>query len=230
MQGAYSPDYVNVMVSMLKRNLVGVKHRIICITDDPNGVVDCETAPLWSDCHDIPNASGPTRLPSCYRRLRLYDRETQRDLGISDGERIAGIDLDTVVCGGLREVLETEGIFVGWKLAAEFHPWVYNGSFQMFTAGRELQRIWSDFDPIKSPLAAQRAGFKGSDQAWLSMNLVGRPGSADVPYPEFASYPLHVAKMGVFALKCRLVFFHGRRKPWSPETRAASPWVARYWR
>jgi hypothetical protein len=229
MPGAYSPDYVNVMVEMLKRNLQGVSYRIVCITDDPHGIVGCETAVLWGDASHLANASGPHRLPSCYRRLRLYDRNTQHALGMADGERIVSIDLDAVVCGQLKSLLETEGKFVGWKLAAEFHPWVYNGSFQMFNCGHELQHIWSDFDPNTSPLKAKHAGFKGSDQAWLSMNLIGKEGSNDVPYPDMASYPIHVAKMGVFATKSRLVFFHGRRKPWSPETRAASPWVSRYW-
>lgn len=228
MPSAYSPEYVNVMASMLKRNLNGVPHRIVCVTDDPYGI-ECETFPLWSDCQGLPNPSGPSRLPSCFRRLRLYDRAIQRDMGISDGDRIVSLDLDTVVCGDLRSVLETEGRFVGWKLAAEFHPWVYNGSFQMFTAG-DLQDIWSKFDPTKSPQEAKMAGFKGSDQAWLSMNLIGKEGSNEVPYPRFASYPLHCVRLGVHAAATRLVFFHGRSKPWHRETQAASPWVSRYWR
>lgn len=228
MAGAYSADYVNTMRSMLERNLSGVAYRIICVTDDDHGVVG-ETFPLWDDCSGLQNASGPGRLPSCYRRLRLYDRETQKAMGIGVGERIVSLDLDAVVCQNMRPILETEGRFVGWKLAGEFHPWVYNGSFQMFTAG-DLGHIWSDFDPETSPLKAKHAGFKGSDQAWLSMNLIGKEGSNDVPYPVLASYPLHCVRLANFSRKSVLVFFHGRRKPWSHETKSASPWVARYWR
>lgn len=228
MPGAYSPDYVNVMQSMLKRNMDGVSYRMLCITDDDHGI-QCETARLWDDCSGLANASGPHRLPSCYRRLRLYDGETQRDLGISSGDRIISLDLDTVICGPLRQVVETEGRFVGWKLAAEFHPWVYNGSFQMFTAG-DLQHIWSEFNPKTSPEVAKQAGYKGSDQAWLSMNLVGREGSNDVPYPVLASYPLHCVRRGYHSKDTRLVFFHGKRKPWSIEANSASPWIARHWR
>lgn len=228
MIGAYSPVYVNMMYDMLERNLVGMNYRIICVTDDANGV-QCETFPLWKDGSELVNPSGPTRLPSCYRRLRLYDRATQIEMGIRAGERIVSIDLDTVVCGHLRGVLETEGRFVGWQLAGAIHPRVFNGSFQMFTAG-DLQHIWSDFDPSRSPEIARRAGFAGSDQAWLSYNLVDKEGSNHVPYPVFASYPLHCVHLAQFRREHRLVFFHGSRKPWSTEAQAASSWIGRYWR
>ena len=38
------------------------------------------------------------------------------------------------------------------------------------TAGT-LQEIWSDFDPATSPKEASDAGFRGSDQAWISYRL-----------------------------------------------------------
>jgi len=228
MVGAYGFNHVNMMHDMLERNLVGMNYRIICVTDDANGV-SCDSYPLWRDCEELVNPSGPTRLASCYRRLRIYDPETQRDMGIRAGERIVSLDLDTVVCGPLREVLETEGRFVGWQLVGNHHPRVFNGSFQMFTAG-DLSHVWSSFDPATSPEIARRAGFAGSDQAWLSYNLVDREGSTHVPYPVFASYPLHCVHLAQFRREHRLVFFHGRRKPWSPEAQAASPWIGRYWR
>lgn len=229
MVGSYTAHYVNVMVDMLERNLTDMKYRIICITDDANGVQGCETFPLWSDCEELSNPCGPMRLASCYRRLRLYDHATQKAMGISYGERIVSLDLDSVVCGHLRGVLETEGRFVGWQLVGKHHPRVFNGSFQMFSAG-DLQHIWSDFDPKKSPDIARVAGFTGSDQSWLSYNLADKPGSNHVPYPVFASYPLHVIKMMQFKSEHRLVFFHGRKKPWTPAAQAQSTWISRYWR
>lgn len=228
MPNAYSPEYVNIMQDMLERNLHDVNYRIICVTDDDIGVV-CDTYPLWKDCGELLNPSGPSRLPSCFRRLRLYDHETQKDMGIKKGERIVSIDLDTVVCGPLRDMLAIEGRFVGWQLVGQAHPRVFNGSFQMFTAG-DLQHIWSDFDPRKSPRVAREAGFFGSDQAWLSYNLVDKEGSNHIPYPVLASYPLHCVHMSQFKREHRLVFFHGKRKPWSPEAQAASPWIGRNWR
>jgi len=226
----YTYEHVNVMNAMLLRNTATMQRspvRVVCVTDEPGGI-DCDTFRLWRDGDNLVNATKPT-LPSCYRRLKLYDRATQRDMGIEAGDRVVSLDLDTIVCGDMRRILETQGRFVGWKLAGTYHPEVYNGSFQMFTAG-DLQHIWSSFDPQTSPLAAKQDGWLGSDQAWLSMNLVGKEGSVDVPFPEFASYPLHLRISRAFTGKHRLVFFHGRVKPWSTQAQADSSWVQRYWR
>jgi hypothetical protein len=225
----YTYQHVNVMNQMLLRNTASLKSpaRILCITDEPGGI-ECETYPLWRDGANLVNATKPT-LPSCYRRLRLYDRETQRDMGIDPGDRIVGLDLDTVVCGDLRQILETPGVYVGWRLAGTYHAEVYNGSFQMFTAGT-LQRIWSDFDPEMSPVKAKQAGYMGSDQAWLSWQLSKEAGCNHVPFPEFASYPLHLRVTRAFTGKHRLVFFHGKNKPWSEQSQSDSAWIRRYWR
>jgi hypothetical protein len=67
-------------------------------------------------------------------------------MGIGLADRILGLDLDTLVTGNLTEVLTKNGVYVGWKLAGTSHPEVYNGSFQMFTAGA-LRDVWEDFDP-----------------------------------------------------------------------------------
>lgn len=223
---SYDSSHVNHLARAIVKHADGVDVRVICVTDDPEGI-ECETFPLWPDCDRLRNASGP-HLPSCYRRLKLYDRQTQREMDIPLADRIVGLDLDTLITGSLRQVLSRPGIYVGWKLAGLVHPEVYNGSFQMFTAG-SLVDIWEDFDPIRSPVQANAAGWRGSDQSWLSMKLIGREGCTNIDYPTFASYPLHVRKLGAFSGKTRLVFFHGRKKPWSPEARAEASWISRYW-
>lgn len=226
----YTYQHVNVMHEMLLRHtasMVRAPVRVVCVTDDPGGI-ECDTFPLWRDGGNLLNAT-KSSLPSCYRRLKLYDAATQRDMGIEPGDRVVSLDLDSVVCGDLRHILEKEGVFVGWKLAGKFHEEVYNGSFQMFTAGT-LQHIWSEFDPQTSPLQAHHAGFLGSDQSWLSMHLVGKEGSTDIAFPEFASYPLHLRVSRTFTGKHRLVFFHGRQKPWSTDALHESPWIQRHWR
>jgi hypothetical protein len=226
---SYDWRHVNAMNGMLLRNIAGVRApvRVLCVTDSPGGI-HCETYPLWNDCFNVPNATKKT-LPSCYRRLKLYDYETQRNMGIEKGDRIVSIDLDTVVTGNLKQVLETEGRFVGWKLFGTYHPEVYNGSFQMFTAG-DLQHIWSEFNPVVSPMETNDKGWQGSDQAWLSWKLIDKEGSTYIDYPILASYPLHCCQMGAFSAKHRLIFFHGRIKPWSPEALARTKWIERYWR
>jgi hypothetical protein len=223
----YNASHVNHLARCVIGNADDVPVRVVCVTDDPTGI-SCETFPLWEDCGKLRNASG-AHLPSCYRRLKIYDRATQRELGIPVADRVVSIDLDSLVTGNLRDVLLKKGIFVGWKLAGMNHDETYNGSFQMFTAG-SLRDIWEDFDPARSPQVASAAGWRGSDQAWLSMKLIGREGCTNIDYPTFASYPLHIRKMGAFSARTRLVFFHGKKKPWSPEARAEASWISRYWR
>jgi hypothetical protein len=226
----YTADHVNVMCSMLRRNLDKTPHRIICITDKQAGISECECVPLWHDCEDMPNAT-KRNLPSCYRRLKLYDRATQRDvLDIERGERIMSIDLDAIVTGDLRALIATEGRYVGWHLPGTNHPVVFNGSLQMFSAG-DLQEIWSEFDPASSPKAALHAGYLGSDQAWLSFKLIDKEGSVGLTQPLVTSFPLQNRIQQNLDARTRLIFFHGSIKPWDREaTQSGTSWVSRYWR
>jgi hypothetical protein len=223
----YTAEHVNVMCSMLRRNLTGVRHRIICVTDNREGIVECETAPLWSDTSELPNATR-SGLPSCYRRLKLYDKATQQSMGIERGDRIVSLDLDALICAPLTPLLKTEGLFVGWALPGKHHPRVFNGSFQMFSAGT-LQDIWSDFDPLKSPKEALKAGFLGSDQSWLSYRLIERDGAFGVGWPMIASYPLQVKLQGQHSAQTRIIFYHGLIKPWH-EQASETKYPAQYWR
>lgn len=225
---AYTAEHVNIMARMLMRNMVGHKYRVICITDDVAGISECKTHPLWDDCFDKPNASG-AHLPSCYRRLKLYDPATQEAMGIKRGERIMSIDLDALITGHLREVVQTQGRFVGWELKGTYHPRVYNGSLQMFTAG-DLADVWRKFDPHTSPMEANRAGYKGSDQAWLSMLLVNRKDTVGLKWPLIASYPLNVRLQALHDARTRIVFYHGLTKPWSPAALRETRLTQQYWR
>jgi hypothetical protein len=227
---AYDPDHVNIMCAMLRRNLHGMPHRILCVTDRPAGIFECETHHLWTDHWELANASGP-HLPSCYRRLKLYDRATQEDMGIEKGDRILSLDLDALICADIRALMLTQGEYVGWELRGQTKARVFNGSFQMFTA-RTLQDIWSEFndDPRKAITAAGQAGFKGSDQAWLSYKLINRETSVGLKWPDVSSYPLQNRVQGILRRDNRIIFFHGNTKPWDDAARQATPWIDRYWR
>jgi len=224
----YTAQHVNVMAQMLHRNLSGVRYRVVCVTDEPYGVLP-ETFPLWSDHDDLPNAT-KRDLPSCYRRLKLYDPETQRQMGIKPGDHIMGIDLDTLITGDLKPLLASAYAhrFMGWALPGRHHPKVFNGSLQIFKAG-DLAHIWRDFDPRTSPKLALNAGFLGSDQSWLSMNLVNMPGCEGFGYPTVASYPHNIKRLATLSRDVRVIFFHGSRKPWHRLAMQESPWIKRYW-
>lgn len=225
----YTSEHVNVMTAMLHRNMGGLKYRIICVTDEARGV-ECETFPLWDDCDNLANAS-KWDLPSCYRRLKLYDPATQNAMGIKPGELIVSIDLDALILKPLAPLIAAAKTyaFMGWALKGQYHPKVFNGSLQIFKAGT-LSEIWSTFNAATSPKEANRAKFMGSDQSWLSMNLVHRPDCEGFGYPDVASYPHNIRQLAMLSRDVRIIFFHGRRKPWHREALKESPWINRYWR
>ena len=223
----YTAVHINTMCAMIKRHL-DCDHRIICITDDPTGV-ECETFELWNDHRMLTNAT-KAYLPSCYRRLKLYDQKTQRDLGIKIGDRIVGLDVDAVVSGPLFDLFTIKGDYIGWELpGGRTGRGVFNGSLQMFNSDGTLQFIWDEFKGNESRIEAANAGYHGSDQAWLSYRLMGRDGSVGIKSPRVVSYPLQSKLQG-----CKpdnvIHFFHGLYKPWDPEIKAETPWVRNHWR
>lgn len=228
---AYTANYVNAMVHMLSERHAG-PHRIICVTDDPRGVV-CETFPLWDDCTHLNNASGQ-HLPSCYRRLKLFDRATQQSLGIKDGDRITSIDLDAVLVQDVTHLFNRNDRFVAWRVPGSRHTWVYNGSMFMFTAG-DLDHIWHDFDPRQqhSPVKSLLAGYMGSDQGWLSYKLIKESfaGGWDAERDGVISFMRNVERARMHKhkkmdpLNAKIVFFAGRRKPWHTDVLKEHPWI-----
>ncbi|MGE0366944.1 MAG: hypothetical protein AB7Q00_14550 [Phycisphaerales bacterium] len=216
----FTAHHVNVLASMVKRNYKR-PHRFVCITDDPTGI-ECETFPLWKDCGEMINACG-THLPSCYRRLRIFNESVAKQFG----ERILSIDLDVVITGDITPVWEQPHDFVGWAVPGVVHARVYNGSMFMFRAGAHTD-LWDEFDPQVSPDLSNKSGYFGSDQAWISYKLKGQaPGwnrSNGV-----VSYPREQRKMPL-SPTTRIVIFHGKRKPWDPAVQNESPWVLEHWR
>lgn len=230
----YTAEHVNIVARMCISNLPGMQVRVKCVTDDPEGIMyPVETFPLWKDHDGLVNATG-THLPSCYRRLKLFDRLTQYEMGIPAGDWIVSIDLDSIVLAPFNALFkrmeELNAIYGGWGVRGTYHQTVFNGSFWLFRAGDTLQPLWSKFDPAVSPKLALSKGFLGSDQAWLSMNLTSRNDVYPIRAPEFVSYPREVRRTHTLDRRTMIVFFHGSRKPWHPMEVRHQPWIARHWR
>lgn len=227
---AYTSNYVNAMVHMLAEKQAD-PYRIICITDNSNDIV-CETYPLWEDWGHINNVSGQ-HLPSCYRRLKIFDRATQASLGIKEGDRIVSIDLDAVLVNEVTQLFRRTERFVGWRVPGSRHPAVFNGSLFMFTAG-DLDFLWHEFDGTKSnsPTKTLLAGYMGSDQGWLSYRLIKEKFAGGWTERDgVLSFVRNVeqARMHKYVkldpLKARIVFFAGRRKPWHADVLKQCPWI-----
>jgi len=206
-RSVFGPETVIVLRDMIRRNYAQ-PHRFVCVTDDPAGLKDVETIPLWDDFASVPSPHGRGN-PSCYRRLKLFDPTIASLLG----PRIVSMDLDTVIVGDLAPIFNRTEDFVIWGQADQAKQW-YNGSLFMLTAGAR-PRVWSEFNPKTSPLLAKRAGKFGSDQGWISYCLGPKEatfGQQDGVY----SFRVHVQPKGDDYLpeNARIINFHGHVDPW----------------
>jgi len=225
----FTADHVNHVAAMLRRNCAGLEFRIVLITDDAAGVdPSISVYPLWRDHSDMNNICG-AHLPSCYRRLRLFDPDTQARMEMYPGDRIVSIDLDAVICQPIAPMLERKERYLGWFVHGTHHRSVYNGSLFMFTAG-DLADVWLKFHADTSPKEALAAGYLGSDQGWLSYCLLKNSWASGWIRPEVVSYSRDVMQSRTLLAETRIVFFNGRRKPWHRDVQRQSPWIGRYWR
>lgn len=224
----YTAAHVHAMLEMLGRHCTK-PHRVICITDDPTGL-DCLTFPIWDDYREMRNASGG-HLPSCYRRLKIFDGQTTDAIGIGRGEKIVSIDLDAVIVSpSFSNLFDRPERFVGWAVPGHRHLRVFNGSMFMFYAG-DMEFLWRDFDPKFSPDKAIKAGYMGSDQGWLSQQLINRPdvGGWTAQKDGVRSYQRDVRVPRIFTTaNTSVVFFAGRRKPWHADVQREAKWIGRH--
>lgn len=202
---------------------------MICITDNSDGV-DIETFPLWDDHNRLRNPNG-AHLPSCYRRLKIFDPMTLSELDIEEGSPVVSLDLDVVFIKDIVPLIDTHDVdFLGWKGPGALQPVVYNGTFFRFKAGK-MASLWNDFDPETSPLASVNAHYFGSDQGWLSYKLNGSvPGLT--PRDGILSYSREVRhdNAGRLPSHARIVSFNGKTKPWDANAQFECPWIKKYWR
>lgn len=196
----YGPDTVNTLFRMVRR-WYG-RHRPICVTNDATGIdADVEIITDREDFAGLQNPSG-AQFPNCYRRLRLFKGADFAEFG----QRVVSLDLDAVIVGDLHPLWDRPEGVVAWE--DPLYPAQLNGSMLLLKSGTHRE-VWARFDPLTSPTAAKVAGFRGSDQAWLSLCL--------------PAIPRWTQADGVFSFRqarelpadARIVFFHGGTKPWS---------------
>lgn len=241
---SYEAHHVNTLASMLARH-VHQPYRLICITDDPEGI-ECETFPLWTDLshmknkgwEHLPNVQNKV-FPSCYRRLKIFSPEVTRSLGIEDGERVVSIDLDVVITDTLDPLFDREENFVGWygNSTNELYGFNgFNGSLFMFRAGT-CEFLWTQFDPQESPKLAKEAGFYGSDQGWLSYKMYANSpqwNASDGVLRYFPDLVIPFPNEPVVLVSplpgTRIAVFCGAHKPWDEISLMQSPWITEYYR
>lgn len=216
----YRPAHVNVLASMLRRHL-RVPHELVCITDQTEGFDDTvRVAPMPAAAADLGKLKTPEggRFPSCYRRLWLFSSEA-RQLG----QRFLLVDIDVVLTGDITHLVQRDEPFVGWRPRA---GWGNNnrigGGLYLMEAGARTD-VFEQFRGPASIAKARAAGFRGSDQAWISYQL--RQGVACWPDGS-GIYSVRDLKNGKLPADARLVQFNGTRKPWD----RSWSWVEEHYR
>lgn len=217
----YLPAHVNTLQRMVARHL-DVPHRFICITDETQGfdagVEVLQTPPEARALGRLRSPEGQ-RFPSCYRRLWTFSPEA-----VSLGDRVLVLDIDLVVVADLKPIFDRPEEFVGWRPFRDWgHRCRFGGGIYLITPGTRT-KVWTEFKGIESSKEARAAGFRGSDQAWLSYKL----GQSD-PYWDRASGIYSIRDMkgteNVLPKDARLVQFNGHQKPWQSQLK----WVKEHW-
>lgn len=218
----FESEHVNTLRNMVERHFHH-PHEFVCITDDPNGIDPrVRIIPLWKDLSAVPSPHGGVS-PSCYRRLKAFSSE-MRDI---IGPRFVSVDLDVVITGDVTPLWLRNDDFVIWGDQLRTTP--YNGSMWMMNAGAREQ-VWKDFKPEESPQKTFKAGFLGSDQAWISYCLGPRERKWTTKDGVYA-YRTDIRRhRGQLPEGARMVFFQGHTDPWMPVARKACPWIDEHYR
>ncbi len=220
----FGAEQVNNLFHMVQRHY-HKPFELVCITDDATGIEsDVRIVPLKSieKFQHLPSPHGGVN-PACYRRLVMYSEEAREFIG----ERFVSIDLDVVIVDDVTPVWDVPEDFRIWGETLRRTP--YNGSMQLMTAGAR-KKVYEEFNPDNSPRDARKAGFDGSDQAWISY-ILGPNEKRWTVHDGVYSFRLHVkTAAGRMPKGSRVIFFEGQVDPWSPFAQKLCPWINDHWR
>lgn len=216
----FRPQHAATVARMFRRHLP-VEHRFVCITDDAKEIKGVDVMPTPPAARELAKLRTPegARFPSCYRRLWIFSDEAR---AIAD--RVLLVDIDVLLLRDVSPLVDRTEDFVGWQPSAS-----WGQVFERVGGGLYLLRTGTRTDVLErfkgasSIAEARAAGYRGSDQAWLSYVLKGCP----VYGPEAGIYSIRDMDNGrrLPPSDARLVQHNGTRKPWSSPV----PWVRRAW-
>lgn len=217
----YEPQHVNTLRRVIARHMT-VPHRFVCVADSAEGFdPEVEVVITPEEARRVGELRSPEggRFPSCYRRLWNFSPEAT-----VLGDRLLCIDIDLVPTADWAPLFDRKEDFVGWRPYRDWGQKLrFGGGIYLLKAGSRPD-VWRRFKGPDSIRAARVAGFRGSDQAWLSYTLGGRE-----PYygKDAGIYSIRDMKGREHQLPkdARLVQFNGPVKPW----RSPLPWVKEHW-
>jgi hypothetical protein len=218
----YQPAHVNVLRKMVARNLSG-PHRFICVTDDAKGFdpeVEVMITPMAARHAGMNRSPEGVRFPSCYRRLWTFSRDA-----VCLGDKVLLIDIDLVLMKSIDHLFKHDVDFMGWRPYRDWGSQLrFGGGIYCLKTGTRT-KVWENFKGAASIQRARAAGFRGSDQAWISYCLA-------------STEPYYGKDAGIYSIRdmkgaesnppldACLVQFNGPVKPWA----SPLPWVKAHFR
>lgn len=197
---------------MVRRNLsekLAPNLKFICFTDSPEDIILYEQG--------IESRPLPGKLKGWWNKLYLF-----KEGHFEDGDRIVYFDLDTIIVGGLDEIIKYDGEFA---ILRDFYR--SNGlqsSVMAWEANNHLSGIWDRF------LEQAMPNLKGGDQEFIEKVFAQ---NADILWPDiwqdiypeqFVSYKVDCRS--AFPKGAKVVIFHGEPRPHE----VLNGWVPQVWK
>lgn len=198
-------EYVNTLYDMVRRNLPnGAQARFFCLTDDGKG--------LDSFINVIPL---PADLEGWYGKLYLF-----KDGLFQDGSRVCYLDLDTLIVGNCRALINYTGEFA--TLRDFYHPQRLGPAVMLWRVGDFSASIWNEW------VAEGKPRNEMGDLWWLNNLDQGRFAKnvdklQDLYPGVFVSYKKDCNPHAPHGAK--VVCFHGVPRP-----HEVQGWVADVWK
>ncbi len=198
----FRPAYVNVLARMVATHLPE-HHRFICVTDETSGFSsDVEVVQMPRAAQDLATLVTPhgDKFPSSYRRLWTFSADARLL-----GERVLLLDIDCLIVSDMGRLVIPQADFVGWRVRPPpGGPRRFGGGTWLHRTGTRTH-VWERFiaDPQGSIRQASAAGYRGSDQAWISYCLSESEASWPEPSGIFCAQDYRPARRPVSRVRSR---------------------------
>lgn len=232
---AYTLEHASVFSDLLHKTQ-DEPFRLFVIADEPGevrGATVIQTPPEALAMSKVQTLEGPN-FPSSYRRLWLFSREAAE---IIQGD-VLQVDVDLVPVSDWSHLFRfaPDAKFVGWKPG---QMWGSNenrcggGTWRLKMGSHP--RVWTDFveNPPKAQKAAMAAGYRGSDQAWISHMLARDcryfPGAFGIDSIRDYTRDKRDRIVESIPQTACMVHFNGHGKPWHRDSWRQHPWLKDYY-